>query len=98
MLKIQARKIFLSAEFPEITASTFDKAVASVPNADDRLAYVSIDDRFVLQYASHYLIYGSERICDIAAALRGRAARDYLLVRVGKANRSKVRILGSVSV
>lgn len=39
--------------------------------------YFSLDERFLVQECGHYLIYGSEYICAIAAGLQGTKGADY---------------------
>ena len=80
-----ARRLFFSTEFPELTQEMIEKAINDVSGIDNHLAYVSLDDSLFCDEAGHYLIYGSERITAIAAALTGRTGRNYqkTLMRFG---------------
>jgi hypothetical protein len=84
----RAREIFLSGEFPEIDEAIFQSAVASLSNSDDALVHVGLDDRPLIESSGHYLIYGSEHICGIAASLTRHfgCATDYrqVLKRFGR--------------
>ena len=85
-LDTQARKIFLTDEFPEITAAHLDTTIASISSLDRHVVHVILDDRVLLKYSGHYLVYGSERICAIAAALSPSGYPDYrqVLKRYGR--------------
>jgi hypothetical protein len=77
-----ARQRFLTKEFPEITEAAFDSAVALASNSatmarDDGKIFVAIDDRELIRHCGHYLIYGSEHVCGIAAKLCREYGRDY---------------------
>jgi len=72
-----ARSIFLSEEFPELSEVTFELAVNGLSSIDNSRAYVSLDDREYIEHCGHYLIYGSEHICGIAAQLSRNGSRDY---------------------
>jgi hypothetical protein len=67
----EARKIFLSVNFPEITEEIFAKAVSKISGGGNDKLYVSMDDRLPLESGaySHYLLYGSEYIQAIAVNL-----------------------------
>lgn len=81
-----ARAIFLSEEFPEINERIFDAAVKGLNGIDDGKSYVTLDDRYFLKHSGHYLIYGSEHICGIAAGLSRNGGKDYrqVLKRFGR--------------
>lgn len=96
----QAHEIFLSGEFPEISAACIDAAAAGIPDVDDGRVFVSLDDTDFLEFASHYLIYGSEFICAIAAGLSRTSARDYrqVLKRWGTPTIFRLKLpLGAIS-
>lgn len=76
-LRARAREIFLSGEFPELTEADLAAADAESSSIDDDQAFVSLDDAHLVTAAGHYLIYGSEFLCGIAAALGGPHGRDY---------------------
>lgn len=85
-LTADARKIFLSGEFPEITEKEFEAITRDIASGDDRKTYVVLDQDELLRSSGHYLIYGSEHICGIAASLMRHGRRDYrqILKRFGK--------------
>jgi hypothetical protein len=85
-LDVKAREIFLSGEFPEITSARLDTVIADLGGRDEGRIFACLDRDHVLVHASHYLIYGSERMCAIAAALSGQQGRDYrqILKRHGR--------------
>src|SRR5437867_4360730 len=64
-----ARTVFLSGEFPEIDEARFEVALKRLSGIDNGVAFVMLDDRYLLQRCGHYLIYGSEHMCGIAAQL-----------------------------
>lgn len=76
-LTAEARKIFLSGEFPEITEQEFEAITRVIPSGDDRKTYVVLDQDDLVRSSGHYLIYGSEHICGIAASLMRTGRRDY---------------------
>jgi hypothetical protein len=73
--RAMARRIFLSREFPELTNEAFQAADCRLLPIEDGQAFVSLDSRGFLDGAGHYLIYGSEYLCGLAAGLS--AHRDY---------------------
>lgn len=85
-LTATARSVFLSGEFPEIDESEFQNAAHRPSGIDNWRTYVSLDRRHCLQDCGHYLIYGSEHICGIAASLSRNGMRDYrqVLKRFGR--------------
>jgi hypothetical protein len=85
-----ARRIYIKAEFAEISETSFRAAVESVmEGANDAKEhgklYVALDDRHLLNYCGHYMIYGSEHVGAIAASLTRKYRRDYgsALKRIG---------------
>jgi hypothetical protein len=71
-----ARKLFLSSEFPEITEENLESAISSAgrEGREGRL-YFEACERHLIDFCGHYMLYGSEYVCAIAANLMG--ARDY---------------------
>lgn len=65
-LNAQAREIFLSGRYPEITPSILNQAIFTASRTDDRKVFVIVDER---EISGHYLIYGSEHICGLAASM-----------------------------
>lgn len=76
-LDTQARQIFLTDEFPEVSAETIDNAIVRIGSSDEHRVHAILDDRVLLNRAGHYLIYGSERVCAIAARLGPGELPDY---------------------
>ena len=85
-LTAAAREIFLTEEFREISPTEFDTITSKISQIDNRKTYAVLDDDELLRYCGHYLIYGSEHICGIAASLMKDGRRDYrqILKRFGK--------------
>jgi hypothetical protein len=85
-----ARRLFLKGQFPEIDETGFEWAVelasksASSANDEGKI-FLAIDDENLIQHCGHYLIYGSEYICGIAAKLCRKYGGDYrqILKRFG---------------
>jgi hypothetical protein len=44
---------------------------------DHGKSYATLDDSYFLSHSGHYLIYGSEHICGIAAGLSGTGIKEY---------------------
>ncbi len=66
------KDLFLNnPSFPEIAESHIEQAISSIADSYMRHGYVyfAIDDRFLITYCSHYLVYGSEYIQALAAFL-----------------------------
>lgn len=80
-----AREIFLTDEFPEIAPTQFDMITNKISRIDHQKTYVVLDDKELIRFCGHYLIYGSEHISGIAAALMKDGRRDYrqILKRFG---------------
>jgi len=72
-----ARRIFLSGDFPELTSKMVEAAAEHLKPSEEGQAFVSLDDRGLFREAAHYLIYGSESLCGLAAGLTTAASRDY---------------------
>jgi len=70
---------FLKAEHPELTDGAIQRAIA---RANTRIelreakVFFAIDERFMLEHAGHYAVFGSEYQLAIAAEL-GSGQRDY---------------------
>lgn len=92
--QMTARQIFLTSEFPTITHEMLDAAIARVGNYDNKRAFVCLDERSLLDTAGHYLVYGSEYLCGIAAALNGFSGLDYrqVLKRYGIPTMFRIRL------
>ena len=73
----QAHSIFLSGRFPQITEDIFNQAVNRLQPTTYVRTHVCLDDRGYFDGAGHYLIYGSEHICAIAANLTNEHTMDY---------------------
>jgi hypothetical protein len=85
-LTAAARKIFVTDEFREISATEFDAITNKISQIDNRKTYAVLDDDELVRFCGHYLIYGSEHIGGIAASLIKDGRRDYrqILKRFGK--------------
>jgi len=85
-LDIRAHEIFSSGEFPEITSAQVESAIAGLGARDNGSIFAGLDRDHLLAHCGHYMIYGSERLCAIAAALGDDRTRDYrqILKRYGK--------------
>jgi hypothetical protein len=75
--RMMAGRIFLSERFPEITVDLLEASEDRLGLNEDGLAFVSLDPRGFIDGAGHYLIYGSEYLCGVAAGLSQRTGRDY---------------------
>jgi hypothetical protein len=73
----RARALFLSGEFPELDSQDLERACAELTEVDDGRVFVALDWRDLLDECGHYLIYGSESLCGIAASLNRYGGRDY---------------------
>lgn len=72
-----AREIFLTGDFPELTSEMLVAADDRKEPTEDGQAFVSLDDRGFFNGAGHYLIYGSESLCGLAAGLASATGQDY---------------------
>lgn len=73
-----ARERFSVQSHPELSTAEVDEAIASIGfDTIEGRVYFCFDDRELLSSCGHYIIYGSEFICGVAAQLRGRTGRDY---------------------
>jgi len=80
-LVCQARAVFASSAFPAFSPSEIDQAVNSLPRYVDGSVCVALDDRQLVEWAGHYMIYGSEYIMAIAGCLppiQGMNCQQYL--------------------
>lgn len=72
----RARAIFLTPEFPELTEAGLKAAVASVGRTlRHGSLFFDVHRRELLEWGSHYMLYGSEYLTAIAANIEG--PRDY---------------------
>lgn len=73
-----ALALFANGQFPAISKDDVIHAASRSSGIDNHRVYVALDDRLYIEDGcGHYLIYGSEFICGIAAALSGRYGPDY---------------------
>jgi hypothetical protein len=81
----KARDVFLSAEFPDLDEQALSDACSTVSDIDDGRSFVALDHRDFVEYCGHYMIYGSETLCGIAASLGRGTGQDYrqVLKQVG---------------
>lgn len=68
-LQIDAKAKQIFCKIDGITAEAIDSITAKLGRRDDGRVYAAIDDRHLVAYATHYLIYGSERLQCVAAGL-----------------------------
>lgn len=71
-----AREVFLSGDFPELSESDLQSAIAKV-GADLRegRVFFEANEEMLIEHAGHYMLYGSEYLLAIAANIGNR--RDY---------------------
>jgi hypothetical protein len=81
-----ARSIFLSPHVPTVTEHALTRAIASISRNDHGKLCVVLDERDLIRYSGHYMIYGSEHLCGIGASLLRESGFDYrqILKRCGK--------------
>ncbi len=72
-----AREVFLSPHVPPITEQALTAAITSISRLDHGKLYVVVDDRELIRYCGHYMIYGSEHLCGIGASLTREHGFDY---------------------
>lgn len=72
-LNRHAREILISPEYPWITPERFERATADASGIHDKTLFAVIDER---EISGHYLIYGSEHICGIAASISREVGFD----------------------
>lgn len=72
----RAREIFLDGSFPELTRDSIEVGIEKVGRKyrEGRL-YFEANEAHLVEYCAHYMLYGSEYLCAIAANLPGQ--RDY---------------------
>jgi hypothetical protein len=72
----RARDIFLNSSFPEIKPESLQIGIDKVGRAHrEGLLYFEANEAHLVEYCAHYMLYGSEYLCGIAANIPG--ARDY---------------------
>lgn len=72
------REFYLDGRFPELTAADVDTAIADIgPKLRDGYLWFGLDDRFLVRYCGHYLLYGSEYVMAVAASLSRVRGRNY---------------------
>jgi hypothetical protein len=78
----QAKAIFLSSEFPELTTADLEKAFLEVGReVREGRVWFEANEVLLLEHCGHYMLYGSEYLTAIAARLGKR--RDYRQVLKG---------------
>ena len=68
-------------KFPEITLSHIGEAIERMgkeggTDVREKVVHFALDDRFIIEHASHYLIYGSEYISVLAGEVGKRTKYD----------------------
>lgn len=74
----QARTLFLSGRYPELSEAHFEQALAEIDvhGRQGRL-YLAVDRKGLESYGPHYILYGSEFLQAIASGLGRLTMRDY---------------------
>jgi len=70
-------KIFAGGQFSVISEEDVLRAASELPGTADTKTFIVLDDRALLEFANHYLLYGSEYITAIAAGLSRKYGHDY---------------------
>ncbi len=87
---------YISIECRRFNESSLRRAIASVRNVymDDSRLYVILDDRVLLKYAGHYLLYGSEYVIAVGAEISREAGMDcrQLLKTIGTPTLFRIRL------
>jgi hypothetical protein len=68
-LDAKAKEIFCSPAVGGVTPEAIDAITADLGRRDQGRIYACLDDRHLIAHAAHYVIYGSERLQCVAAAL-----------------------------
>jgi len=78
------RSIFLSDSFPELTPAHIENAIQAVGRdlREGRL-YFEANERMLIDYCAHYMLYGSEYMVGIAAHIEGHKDYRQVLKRRG---------------
>lgn len=71
-----AEEVFLGGAFPALSKNALQAAAIALGPRDHGRLFMVLDERELLRYAGHYLVYGSERLIAIAVAL-GRGSTTY---------------------
>lgn len=80
----QAREIFLSGQYPELTEKSLQAAIATV-GADlrEKRVFFEANEEMLIKQAGHYMLYGSEYLTAIAANLGDRIDYRQILKKRG---------------
>lgn len=62
------REIFLKSDFPELTEEMLQQSVKKIGSKSGDLC-LAIDDKHIIEFAGHYLIYGSEYLTNLVTQL-----------------------------
>lgn len=74
----QARQIFLGDDFPELSEMDLARSIGDVgTETREGRVYFEANEQMLIDFAGHYMLYGSEYLVAIAARLKGRGMRDY---------------------
>jgi hypothetical protein len=66
----QFKSFFLNDDFPEISEEDIEYAISTVSTETrDQVLYLGLDDRFLMEYCGHYLVYGSEYFLSMCGGL-----------------------------
>lgn len=72
-----ALRIFGDGNFSEISREDVVESARAMPSSSNARLYVALDDRHIVSWCGHYLLYGSEYITGIAAGLTRLNGFDY---------------------
>lgn len=74
----QARQIFLGGDFPELSEMDLTRSIGDVgTETREGRVYFEANEQMLIDFAGHYMLYGSEYLVAIAARLKGKGMRDY---------------------
>lgn len=77
----QALDLFRSDSLPEITEEKIWDAIRRVgTETREGNTHLILDDRFLIKYAGHYLIHGSEYLMSIAGELKRSVGKDLTMI------------------
>ena len=88
------RNIFLNGDFPEITEEMLQESIKKVKEKDNDLCLV-LDDRDIIEFSGHYLIYGSEYLTNLVTQLPIENSQEKyfpVLRKIGKPTIFKINL------
>lgn len=73
----RAKSIFCDSRFPELSAELVEAAAAEQGCVDNQRLYLVLNDRELVRWSGHYVLYGSEFVCGIAVSLSSSGDPKY---------------------